>query len=229
MAFRKKAEHILPYSPDIVIVPECEHYNKIQFPAHFLQPTDCVWFGKNQHKGLAVFSFSHLRLNVLDVYNEAFRNIIPIAVTGGKANFNLFAVWANNPKDPDGPYITQVLKAITCYEALLTEKTTILMGDFNSNTIWDYKKRKLGNHSNMVAFLETKNIVSAYHFYYNQEQGKETRPTLFMYRHQDKPYHIDYCFISADLRDKLALVEVGEYKKWAQYSDHAPLIVDFHL
>ena len=26
-------------------------------------------------------------------------------------------------------------------------------------------------------------------------QGRETRPTFFLYRHQRRPYHIDYCFL----------------------------------
>jgi exodeoxyribonuclease III len=32
MAFRKKADFILTYKPDILIVPECEHPDKLLFP-----------------------------------------------------------------------------------------------------------------------------------------------------------------------------------------------------
>ena len=31
MAFRKKADFILTYKPDILIVPECEHPDKLKF------------------------------------------------------------------------------------------------------------------------------------------------------------------------------------------------------
>ena len=79
--------------------------------------------------------------------------IIPIAVNGGDFDFNLFVVWANNPKDPDGQYIEQVWKAIDCYESLLTSTQIIMAGDFNSNTIWD-RKRRISNHSNVVKRLE---------------------------------------------------------------------------
>jgi exodeoxyribonuclease III len=229
MAFRRKAEYILTYSPDILIVPECEHIDKIKFPKTFRQPTDKLWFGKNQNKGLAVFSFCDFRFRVLDIHNENFKMIIPIAVTGEHFDFNLFAIWANNPSDKDGHYVTQIWKAINHYDSLLSEKSTILMGDFNSNTIWDYKKHRLSDHSSVVKFLESKNIFSTYHLHHKQTQGKEIHPTLYMYRHQQKPYHIDYCFVSADLADKLKSVEVGDYETWIKYSDHTPLIATFEM
>ena len=226
MAFRKKAGYILKYKPDILIVPECEHPDKLVFSRNTPKPSDVLWFGKNQHKGLAVFSYGSYRFSLIDEYREAFQMIIPIAVTGGAVDFNLFAVWANNPDDPDGQYVTQVWKAIHHYDSLFTDKTTILAGDFNSNTIWD-KKRRPSNHSNVVKFLEKKDIFSTYHLYHKQEQGKEKHPTLYMYRHKDKPYHIDYCFASADLAAKIQSVEIGSHRRWTKYSDHVPVIVTF--
>src|SRR5215472_6128538 len=102
MAFRKKANLLLAYQPDIMIIPECEHPNKLLFPADSAKPSDILWFGKNKNKGLAIFSYSEYRFTVLKKYNKKLRHIIPISVTGGRADFNLFAIWANNPVDPDG-------------------------------------------------------------------------------------------------------------------------------
>ena len=48
-----------------------------------------------------------------------------------------------------------------------------------------------------------------------------------MYRHIDKAYHIDYCFVSDDMIEKLQSVEVGEYDTWVKFSDHVPLIITF--
>ena len=45
------------------------------------------------------------------------------------------------------------------YENLLENENVILTGDFNSNTIWD-RKRRIGNHSDVVEKLEEKNIES---------------------------------------------------------------------
>lgn len=226
MAFRNKASFILKYAPDILIVPECEHPDKLKFSANTPTPTDVLWFGKNQNKGLAIFSYSEYRFTLLDQYNPKFQLIIPISVTKGQDNFSLFAIWANNSDEPNARYIEQVWKAVHYYDKLVARSNTILVGDFNSNTIWDRKLRE-SNHSNVVKILKDKGIVSTYHFFYNQEQGAEKHPTLYMYRHKDKTYHIDYCFVSEDMLEKLQSVEIGKYKFWSKYSDHVPVIVTF--
>ncbi len=227
MAFRKKADFILTYKPDILLILECEHPDKLIFSINIPKATQTLWFGKNKNKGLGIFSFSNLKFKVLDVYNEDFKMIIPIEVTGGRFNFNLFAVWAYNPEDNEGRYITQVWKAINYYDKLIRDNPTILIGDFNSNVIWDYKKHKLGNHSLVVQGLEEKGVFSTYHSHHNQVQGKEEHPTFHMYRHENKPYHIDYCFASSSLIEKLENVEIGTYEQWITLSDHNPLIVSF--
>ena len=226
MAFRKKADHILGFNPDVLIVPECEHPDKLFFSSEIPKPTDVLWFGENQNKGLAIFSYSKYRFKTLDHEVRDFRLIIPIAVTDGQYDFNLFAVWANNPKDKDGAYVEQIWKALQCYDHLLTGRKTILAGDFNSNKIWD-KKHRLGNHSRLVEFLGGRSIFSTYHLYHKQLQGAELHPTQYMYRHRDKPYHLDYCFASADMVERLHSVEVGDYDTWKKYSDHVPVIVTF--
>jgi endonuclease/exonuclease/phosphatase family metal-dependent hydrolase len=103
----------------------------------------------------------------------------------------------------------------------------MLIGDFNSNTIWDRKYRE-GNHSNVVKHLEKKGIVSCYHLHHRQVQGKEQHPTLYLYRHPDKPYHLDYCFASKDMAEKIQSVEIGTYDDWKPYSDHVPVMVTFN-
>ncbi len=226
MAFRKKAEAILNHKPDILIVQECEHPDKLIYKAGIPKPTDCLWFGQNPNKGLAIFSYGDFKLQVLDDHNEDLKMVIPIAVTGGHLDFKLFAVWANNPGDPDGRYITQVWKAINHYDSSITDTTTILIGDFNSNTIWDRPRRE-GNHSTVVQRLENKGIFSVYHQHFNQAQGKEKHPTLYLYRHKDKPYHLDYCFASSDMIKHLKSVKVGGFKTWSKHSDHVPIIVTF--
>lgn len=226
MAFRKKADFILKYKPDILIVPECEHPDRLLFPIETPKPSDNLWFGKNQNKGLAIFSYSSFRFKVLENHNQDLQMIIPITVTNGQFEFNLFAIWANNPTDKDGQYVEQVWKAVHHYSNLLSDTKTILVGDFNSNAIWDRKHRQ-SNHSNLVNFLEDKGIFSTYHKHYKQTQGIEEHPTLYMFRHKDKPYHIDYCFASKDLVDKVSSVEIGDFDEWINHSDHVPVIVTF--
>ena len=226
MAFRRKADFILKYKPDILIVQECEHPDRLIFANHTPGPTDMLWFGKNPNKGLGIFSYSDFQLRVLDVHDDRFKMIIPITVTGKNFDFTLFAIWANNPGDPEGAYVTQVWKAIRHYDSIITNKRTVLIGDFNSNTIWDRPRRE-GNHSTVVKTLEAKKIYSVYHKYFDQQQGCEKHPTQFMYRWKSKPYHLDYCFASLDLVRKLKTVKVGDHDNWCKHSDHVPVIVKF--
>lgn len=226
MAFRKKAGLLLNLYPDIVIVPECEHPDKLKFGNDTRHPTDMLWFGTNVNKGLGIFSYSNFRFKVHKKHNPDFRMIIPITVTGDNTKFLLYAIWANNPTDPDGQYVEQIWKALHHYKRYITNKQTILIGDFNSNTIWD-RKRRAGNHSNVVKLLEEKGVYSCYHLHHGQLQGKEEHPTYYLYRHMDKPYHLDYCFVSADLCEKIRSVEIGDYHYWSSYSDHMPVIITF--
>jgi exonuclease III len=228
MAFRKKAEFILKYKPDIAVISECEHPDKLKFKDGVPKPNDVFWYGRNMNKGLGIFSYSGYKFRLHDKHRPDFRTVLPLIVTGGKIDFTLFAIWANNPQDKGYEYIGQVWKALNFYTDLVKEEKTILAGDFNSNTIWD-KPRREGNHSTVVALLERKRIYSAYHQFYNQQQGKEKHNTLFMYRHPDKAYHIDYCFASIDFARKITGVTVGTHKKWAKLSDHTPLIVSLNI
>src|SRR5690606_21910920 len=128
-------------------------------------------------------------IELLPVYNSEFRYILPFCVTGHGDTFTLFAIWAmNNKENYQGRYIGQVWAAINYYTTLL-KSPAILVGDFNSNKIWD-RKGRTGNHSDVVQKLTDNNINSVYHQYFSAEQGKEKHPTFFLHRQQNKPYHI---------------------------------------
>jgi hypothetical protein len=105
MAFRNKAGAILALKPDILIVQECENLEKLKFHADLPVPNDEIWFGQNANKGLAVFSFSDLRINKLNDHNVELRMVVPLSVRAKNVNLLLFAIWANNPADKDGQYI----------------------------------------------------------------------------------------------------------------------------
>lgn len=227
-AFRKKVGEILKARPDLLVISECEHIDKLVFAKEKERPKSVVWMGDNTHKGLGVFSYSNFKLEVHAAYNPAFKIVIPILVTDGSIDFTLLAIWANNRDDPDGQYVEQIWKAIHYYNDLLESQNVILAGDFNSNTIWD-RPRRVGNHSAVVSRLAGKNIHSIYHKHFVQEQGKEKHATFYLHRDQSKPYHLDYCFASDELCNKVKKMEVGTYRKWIKHSDHTPLIVEFEV
>ena len=224
MAFRRKAHLIELEKPDILIVPECEHPEKLLNLN--LNATSILWYGANKSKGLAIFSFGKYQLSLMDIHNEALQIICPIEVRGGETDFILFAVWAQQTKNWDYRHIGQIFKAIDWYEKLLIDNNVIIAGDFNSNVIWD-KNHRHASHSMTVAKLAEKQIYSVYHKYFFQDQGSEIHPTFYLYRHENKPYHIDYCFVSNYFMDRLSTVEIGTYESWANHSDHAPFIVNF--
>jgi len=165
---------------------------------------------------------------LLESFNPEFKYVLPFRVTGHGQSFILFAVWAmNNKENRKARYIGQIWLAINHYRNLLGE-SLILIGDFNSNKIWDYKDR-VGNHSDLVHKLEQNDIQSIYHRYFDLEQGKEKHPTFFLQKKLVKSYHIDYCFASKDILDKVKNVEIGTYENWTRHSDHSPLIITLDL
>lgn len=227
-AFRKKIEHIRSITPDILLVQECEHPDKIQFKEQSFIPKDSYWYSDDGKKGIALFSFSDFKFELLREFNPTFRYVLPFRVYNGEFSFTLFAVWAmNNRENYDARYIGQVWLAINYYNDLIGERN-VLIGDFNSNKIWDQKDR-VGNHSDVVNMLAGKDISSAYHKFFEFEHGREKHPTFYLYRKKGRPYHIDYCFVSSDFYKKLKEVEIGEFEKWTLHSDHVPLSVNFDM
>ncbi len=96
----------------------------------------------------------------------------------------------------------------------------------NNNPFKDFSCNYVSNNR---VYLTIEEVDGIYHRQFEIEQGKEKNPTFFLQRNLNKPYHIDYCFLSADIPDKVQNVEIGAYENWIAYSDHSPLIIDFDL
>jgi exodeoxyribonuclease-3 len=224
-AFRLKNKEILELKPDILIVPECEQEDKLKFGQLTPQPNDFLWYGDTGKKGIAIFSYSNYKFRILKEFNPDFRYVVPLEVTDGKNSFLLFAIWAmDNKQNPLARYIGQVWNAINYYQTILGENS-ILIGDFNSNQIWDTKDR-VANHTDVVNFLKQLNIESLYHRQFNEAHGKESLKTFFMYRNIEKPYHIDYVFASHNIIENGYKLTLEKSENWIDKSDHIPLILD---
>jgi hypothetical protein len=72
----------------------------------------------------------------------------------------------DNKKSPEESYIGQVWLAINYYSSILS-LPCILSGDFNSNSKWDQKER-VGNHTDVVEFLEKRGINNTGHLTISQ-------------------------------------------------------------
>ena len=184
------------------------------------------WIGDNQHKGIAVITKNDYSIELLPEYNTAYKYIIPLKLKKktAKNEINLFVIWAMpNKETKSKSYVGQVWGAINYYEDLLKQES-IWIGDFNSNVFWD-KERKY-NHTSVVKFLKKKSIVSLYHSQNQEEHGEEMQPTFYFYKKKEKPYHLDYCFMSESLMSKKTKIEIGKFEDWIKFSDHVPLIVN---
>src|SRR6266851_1682539 len=219
MAFSRKRQFLKNLSPDIAVIPECSR-SSIDVAANC--GSNGRWFGDNPKKGLGVLIGKPC--SIIESSEPANRWIVALQISGPD-NFLLIAVWASQvSKNPKDNYIVQVHRAIKANPEWFNGQPIVLCGDFNSNAIWD-KMRREGNHSSVVRFLADRKIVSAYHHFFSEEQGSETRPTHYFWHHKNRGFHIDYVFLSEDWANRITEVEVGKYDKWAKLSDHVPLTV----
>ena len=143
-------------------------------------------------------------------------------------------VWAQNAsagitrKRQAGP----LRRALAKYKEFISAGPGILAGDLNNNVIWD-KPGWRNNHNLAVAALTSLGLVSANHEFHGEQQGGESRPTLYWRdRRKDGPtYHIDYVFLPDPWIRKVKELRLGRFEDWcgAGLSDHVPVIVDVGL
>jgi endonuclease/exonuclease/phosphatase family metal-dependent hydrolase len=184
-----------------------------------------LWFGNNPRHGIAVIAADGYSISPLPT-RDAPPYAFPVQVNG-PTSFLLLAIWSQ--RNRDFRYVRAVIQAVEIYRDLIMSQPTVVAGDFNSNTIWDYKRPPTHNHSGLVQQLGALGLISAYHHFFDEAQGAESRPTLYLLRDPAKRYHIDYCFIPRTWASGLRSVDVGADESWAAHSDHRPLIVDIDL
>lgn len=235
-ALRNKISRIDQLSADILIIQECED-PQLKSKNYIDWAGDYLWTGKSRHKGIGIFSRSGVKLEKLDWYGsfsvKGFRKqhpahnwntedlelFLPFRV---EDEFNIIAVWTKSAAVYK--YIGQLWRYIQIHHEQITSAPTLIIGDLNSNKIWDQEGR-WWNHSDVVSELADDGIISLYHHYYKEEQGKETRPTFYLHRSKGKPYHIDYAFASREFQNNSKVV-IGSMEDWIDVSDHMPLILD---
>ena len=225
-AFRKKVGKALNLRPDIVVVPECENPSTCKDKAWLSDFTEWRWFGDNNTQGVGLFFCREVQLVEQRPSGSEIKFIEMYDVIASGLEFTIIPVWANNAQSPKFRYIGQVWQFLEKYKHELEGREVILIGDLNSNKIWD-KASRWWNHSDVVRVLKEIGIESLYHVYKDVEHGSEPENTFFLYKHQDKGYHIDYIFGSQHFKQNLSSVSVPPYAEWCGYSDHNPVICDF--
>ena len=231
MALHRKVDALLALEPDLVIVSECAEPNLLaeKSETNWIERRP-VWIGNNRHKGLGVFAFNEISVQLVSSFDKNLRYIAPIRVEGSRT-FNLLAVWAQNAsggitrKHQLGP----LRRAFARYRNLLSPGPAMNAGDWNSNAIWDKPGWRI-NHMAKVSILEGLDIVSVYHSLTGERDGEETVPTLYWRdRTEDGPtYHIDFAFVPREWLPHITHFEIGSFADWCGngLSDHVPLILD---
>lgn len=223
-ALRNKFENLSDFNADIYIIQECENPKQTNHDEYKSWANNYLWNGENKNKGLGIFVKDKINIELLNWSNlykdHTVKHFLPCLIND---EFQLLGIWSSQNNSPNFGYIGQIWKYLQLNKLFF--KKIIIAGDFNSNSIWDEWDR-WWNHSDVVKELKELEIESLYHKFYKEEQSKETKPTFFLHRKTEKPYHIDYVFASKDISENLTKFEIAEKAKWLRLSDHLPVICE---
>jgi exodeoxyribonuclease III len=183
-----------------------------------------LWGGDEPTKGVSARCAAPYRLEPIRTRRNLPRYFIPQQVSGPES-FQLISVWAMND-GRDLRYVRGLVRAVERWADRIEGQPTVIAGDFNANAVWDKQHPRDRNFTALARRLGDLGLVSAYHAFYGEDYGRETRPTFFLYKHLDKPFHLDYCFIPQTWLPRLTNVTVGAHADWARWSDHMPVTVE---
>lgn len=217
--FREKYKTVLELDADIYVIQECENPETCKDPGYRAFFKNYHWAGVYSYKGLMVFTTRpDITLTRLNWGAEDKRVFIPVSVND---SFNLVAAWACDP------YCEELYDWVEIVSENLNDET-IIIGDLNSNVTLDPKHlRKSGkSFGHVIQQLEPKGLIPMWHHYHKQEQGKEKTPTFYLYRHLDKPLHIDHCFANPEL---VKSILIHARWQWLSLSDHLPIEIEAEL
>jgi endonuclease/exonuclease/phosphatase family metal-dependent hydrolase len=234
-ALRKKIQEADSFCADILIIQECEDPTR-STKAYQDWAGDYLWVGTNKNKGIGVFPKAENFVKQLNWSGnfriEGLRSSSPSTSWASEDlqlflpfclnnQYNILGCWTKGNDTQAFGYMGQFWKYLQIHREELHRENTIILGDFNSNVIWD-KGDRWWSHTDTINELEEINIKSLYHHQTGEQQGQETKPTFYLHRKEAKPYHIDYIFMSNHLI-KNSSIEIGEINNWLASSDHMPL------
>ena len=239
-ALRNKLVEADALHADILVIQECED------PAHSSESYrkwagNYLWIGDSKNKGLGVFPKNNHRVDALDwagTYNMSglassapshtwhshdLKYFLPFSVNN---SLTALAVWTKGSDSQAFAYIGQLWKYLQIHRNELAKDNVIVLGDLNSNAVWD-KPDRWWSHSDVVRELAELKLHSVYHQQTGEVQGNEQQPTFYLHRKTAKPYHIDYVFTASNLL-QLCQLEIGGKQDWLRVSDHMPLTLTIH-
>lgn len=214
--FREKFKEIIEEDADIYVIQECENPARAKIEEYREFAGDnFFWVGDIHYKGLGIFAKDNVKLEKIDSLNENFKNFIALRVND---SFNLLGVWAM-------PKYVEMIHDYFDANFELFDENLIMCGDFNSNAIWD-KLHGEKNQTNLDKKLNSKGLVSAFHYLAMENQGEESKATFYQSRHLNWPFYIDYVYTKKDLIERFLILD---HYKWITLSDHLPISFEINL
>lgn len=208
-----RMEELSHLTPDITVLTEARDP---------VAETDRIAFwSRPEQLGTAVVTQGPYTVERLPMPEGGSPCAVPCRIMSPHGGFNLLAVWTF--REPT--YSEALAQAIDAHEPFIRSAPTIIAGDFNSNAIWDEESRAV-NHTINDARLRAMGLQSAYHAFTKEELGSETAPTLYFQWKQERPFHIDYCYLPTEWPIKHVMIP--GFDQFTS-SDHRPLIVDVPL
>ena len=245
----EKAKAIKWYNTDILVIQECREID-MERSGYDVNHRD--WYGDHKEAmdlpdnvkadrdlGIGIFWKDGIHIEKLQVWKDGlchkndFRYLVPYKVRGDFEPFILIAVWTKNKMDAGDPldYIQKAHAAVDHYKNIgLLDGRVVLIGDFNSNSIWDKYYRKGWSHSAFVDKLEKMGIKDC-------SPGEKRGTYYYIRNNKDNYVTNDYCFASAQMGKPISFYILGfnewktnenGVKRW-HGSDHLPINVIFNI
>jgi len=223
--FRHKFKLMTELGFDMCIIQECEDPTSSPSDSYKQWAGTHLWTGENRNKGIGIFLRNGFKAKIKDLSDGGNKLFLPFIVSN---DLTVLAVWTKGSKQTKDSYVGQLWSYLNLNSQILNSKKIMIVGDFNSNALWD-SKRPTGNHSDVVKFLNRLGIKSFYHLDRDEMHGEEKEATFFMHRNKDKGYHIDYCFASKAIIERSHSIALGMSLQWLENSDHVPLFINVDL
>lgn len=209
-------------SPDVLVAPESKRCPDLGGAASVRHQ----WAGSIDNRGLGVYSRFEMR-SASKVDEVQHRWSLAARVAADEHDVTILGVWTL--PSPAGSFRSRYLNALAGilaqHDELLLRGAAIVAGDFN--VAGDVHKNEFATYLGEIR--DRYGLVSAYHEWFCEPPGQETRSTYWHQGHEDRSFHIDYLLVPEAW--EIRGVDVGTFQDWGTEdglarSDHAPVSVD---
>lgn len=226
---RTKLPVILTEKADVYCFQETETPEKwfAKYESEFHSP---IYINDNKNKGICVLArkntcFETVKWSDLftqcyygEIRDKTMKYFLPFKINH---KYTIVNCWCHKNNSEHFAYKGQLWKYLI-ENSHNVDINTVFIGDFNDNAIWD-DEDCWWNMTNNNTTLNQHGLYSSYHLFSKESFGKESEPTFFLYRHEDRPYHIDYAYAAPQNQLNFKILNQDVFLK---YSDHLPIMLE---